>query len=349
MISCILYAALLSSASAHGVLLAIQGEKGSPVGVGFQVDNAIARNCTGISPCQQDTTIIRDAEIAANIVNECGRTELTGNIDVGTETENQLAAGVVTQVKSGTVLTVTIHQVNADGAGPYVCDLDQQSNGGILSQNLTVTNNVPGTNGLSQASTQDFNISVAMPQNFACIGGSTGNICTVRCRNNAQAGPFGGCFPVQQTDITPNVNSASTITTAQTLEGVDNQIAENQIDLPVAIAANQNAGSGAAVQGLAAVKALLGISVTSKAAAVQTPALANVGTNAPVATTTATAKAGAGLNGGKGTNTAVVTATTTSATAGKGNAKRGKNNKNRRDTELKWAKRMIGISGEDQI
>jgi len=76
------------------------------------VDTAIARNCTGISPCQQDTTIIRDAEISANIVNECGRTELTGNIDVGENTENALAAGAVTQVKAGTLMTVTIHQVS---------------------------------------------------------------------------------------------------------------------------------------------------------------------------------------------------------------------------------------------
>ena len=93
----------------------------------YTVDPDIARNCTGISPCQQDTTIIRDAEITANIVNECGRTELTGNIDVGENTENALAAGAVTQVKAGTVMAVTIHQVNADGAGPYVCDLDQTS------------------------------------------------------------------------------------------------------------------------------------------------------------------------------------------------------------------------------
>ncbi len=89
------------------------------------VNDAIARNCTGISPCQQDTTIIRDAEIEANIVNECGRTELTGNIDVGENTENALAAGAVTAVKAGTKMTVTIHQVNADGAGPYVCDIDE--------------------------------------------------------------------------------------------------------------------------------------------------------------------------------------------------------------------------------
>lgn len=83
------------------------------------VDTALARNCTSISPCQQDATLIRDAEITSNVVNECGRTELSGNIDVGENTENALAAGQVTQVKAGSQLTVTIHQVNADGAGPF--------------------------------------------------------------------------------------------------------------------------------------------------------------------------------------------------------------------------------------
>ena len=56
---------------------------------------------------------------------------------------------------------------------------------------------------------------------------------------------------MQQVDINPNVNSANTITTAQTLEDVHNQTAEEQIDLPVAIASSQNTGSSAAVQGLA--------------------------------------------------------------------------------------------------
>jgi len=132
----------------------------------------LARNCTGISPCQQDTTIIRDAEIAANVVNECGRTELTGNIDVGENTENALAAGAVTKVTKGGSVVVTIHQVNADGAGPYTCDLDETSNSGVISQNLTVTNNVPGVNGLSQAKTTDFNITVTMPTDLACTGGT---------------------------------------------------------------------------------------------------------------------------------------------------------------------------------
>ncbi|KAL3423791.1 hypothetical protein PVAG01_05538 [Phlyctema vagabunda] len=199
MLSSILYtAALVTLASAHGVILAAQGEAGSPASVGFQVDDSVARNCTGISPCQQDTTIIRDAEIAANIVNECGRTELSGNIDVGENTENAIAAKAITQVKAGSDVVVTLHQVNADGAGPYACDIDMTSNSGVISQNLTVTNNVPGVNGFSQAKTEDFNITVTMPDDLACTGASTGNVCTIRCRNNAVAGPFGGCFAVQQ-------------------------------------------------------------------------------------------------------------------------------------------------------
>jgi len=280
----------LAVANAHGVILAAQGPAG-PASVGFQVNTALARNCTNISPCQQDTTIIRQAEIEANIVNECGRTELAGNIDVGENTENELAANSVTKVTAGSSVTVTIHQVNADGAGPYVCDLDSTSNTGVTFQNLSVTNNVPGVNGLSQAKTQDFNITVAMPANLNCTGASTGNVCTVRCRNNALAGPFGGCFAVQQTDTTPSVNSAFTITTAQTLDGISKQINENNIDLPVAVAANQAAGGSEAQQGVAAVSALLGqTTVVSKAAAVQTPDAA-LGDSGAAAATTSAAKA----------------------------------------------------------
>lgn len=106
----------------------------------------------------------------------------------------------MTTVQKGSQLSVTIHQVNADGAGPYECDLDETSNAATKFTQLEVTNNVPGSNGLSDAKEQDFTIQVQMPKDFNCIGASTGDICTVRCRNTAVAGPFGGCFAVQQTD-----------------------------------------------------------------------------------------------------------------------------------------------------
>ena len=70
------------------------------------VNPDLARNCTTISPCQQDATLIRDAEIEQNIVNECGRTELAGNIDIGENTENALAANAVTQVQKGSTVEV---------------------------------------------------------------------------------------------------------------------------------------------------------------------------------------------------------------------------------------------------
>jgi len=186
--SILAWSAVLATVDAHGVILGAQGPSG-PSSFGFRgtcssaismiqtnrlpVDPAIARNCTTINPCQQDATLIRTAEIEANIVNECGRTELMGNIDIGEETENALQAKRVTQVTKGSKIQVTVHQVNADGAGPYTCDLDMTSNGKRLVGQipLTVENNVPGINGFSQAKAQNFNMTVVLPDDLACIGG----------------------------------------------------------------------------------------------------------------------------------------------------------------------------------
>ncbi|EOA84324.1 hypothetical protein ACJQWK_00676 [Exserohilum turcicum] len=248
-------AALFTTAHSHAVLLQAVGDSGSSQG--FLVDPAIARNCTTISPCQQDATIIRNEEISQNIVNACGRTEINGNIDIGEQTENELAAGRMTKVSAGSTIAVTIHQVNADGAGPFECDMDETSNAVTTFTPLKVSNNVPGSFGLSQAKEQDFTINVQMPQKFNCLGASTGNICTIRCRNNAIAGPFGGCFAVQQTDGTGRTNkSAAAVDTTQTLEGISAQILQNKKDLPAAIAANQAAGAAGGNEGASAISAL---------------------------------------------------------------------------------------------
>ncbi|KAH8169437.1 hypothetical protein LIA77_11563 [Sarocladium implicatum] len=286
------WSAVLATVDAHGVILGAQGPAG-PSSFGFKVDPAIARNCTTISPCQQDATLIRTAEIEANIVNECGRTELAGNIDIGEETENAIAAGAVTQVTKGSSIEVMVHQVNADGAGPYVCDLDMTSNGKRLVGQvpLVVENNVPGVNGFSQAKAQNFNMTVKLPDDLACIGASTGNVCTVRCRNAALAGPFGGCFPIQQTDVEPTINDPATINSAQDIDLTLAQTANNQKDLPKAIEANANAGSDSAKQNLAAVEALLQNKPTTVAFPQVTLPLPTVANPTP------TADAGNGNNG----------------------------------------------------
>ncbi|EFX05472.1 hypothetical protein CMQ_3541 [Grosmannia clavigera kw1407] len=105
--------ALVSLVQAHGVIMAVAGISGNSVG--YSVDESIARNCTLISPCQQDTSIIRDVEISANTTGVCGRTELDGNIDISVSVESAIATDNITQVTEGSTLTVTIHQVNQDG------------------------------------------------------------------------------------------------------------------------------------------------------------------------------------------------------------------------------------------
>ncbi|KEY70532.1 hypothetical protein S7711_02692 [Stachybotrys chartarum IBT 7711] len=334
--SALLVSSLVALGSCHGVILGAVGIQGSPTSVGFGVNPEIARNCTSINPCQQDATLIRDAEINANIVNSCGRTELAGNIDVGENTENALAAGTVTQVQSGTELTVTIHQVNADGAGPYVCDMDPTSNAAFGFENLQVTNNVPGTNGFSQAKAQAFEIKVKMPDNFNCTGASTGDVCTVRCRNNAVAGPFGGCFAVQQIDTTAKTNTPANIPTLKNLDLVLSQVDQNQADFPAAVKANQNAGSDEALKNLEAVNAILKPTVVSATFTAETPSVSlgasatdNAGDAAttPASEATATSAAGDGNAGdGEAATSVISTSIAPAQTAGTGG--NGNNNSN---------------------
>lgn len=121
-------------------------------------------------------------------------------------------------------------------------------------------------------------------------------MCTVRCRNNALAGPFGGCFAVQQSDTNVKTNVAAGISTAQTLEGIQAQIQQNKVDLGVAVAANQKDGTAEQLAADTNVKQMLGLSIVSKAAAVQTPAAVAASgvasSSAAAATTSAAAKTG---------------------------------------------------------
>ncbi|OAQ57533.1 GEgh16 protein [Pochonia chlamydosporia 170] len=284
---------LFTLGNCHSVILNAQGISNSPASVGFQVDPAIARNCININPCQQDATIIRDAEIKANLVNKCGRTQLKGNIDVGENTENAIAAKAVTQVKKGSDITVTLHQVNADGAGPYICDVDETGNSGTFT-NLTVANNVPGSNGLSQTRATAFNITVKMPDQLKCTGGSTGNVCVVRCRNTSVAGPFGGCFPVEQVDTEKTINSPASIKTKVSLVEMANEVEANQAAFKDAVRANERAGSDVSKQNLAIVNALLNETVVTKSFAEETPTVVVGGGEAPAVTSIQPAK---GRNG----------------------------------------------------
>ncbi|KAM6533879.1 beta-1,3-glucanosyltransferase [Fusarium falciforme] len=107
------------------------------------------------------------------------------------------SSGLPTASDDGEV-TLTYRQVNQDGAGPMTADIDATSGGTDPDafQSAEVTQDVPGLGiqGLSLATNTDFPLKVRMPEGMTCEGsvGGAENVCIVRVRNGAAAGPFGG-------------------------------------------------------------------------------------------------------------------------------------------------------------
>ncbi|KAF4449361.1 hypothetical protein F53441_7340 [Fusarium austroafricanum] len=264
--------AFFSLASAHGVVLSVEGANGVSM-PGLSIADGTPRDCSS-NRCgsQADTSIIRDREIASGRASALGRTQGNGPVDasvmisnflggnganvptnngtaasVGVEDdlsnlpnrnnkqkrqlgggggflsglfgggrggggdknespeETSVAAtagdgatsGLPTASDNGEV-TMTYRQVNQDGAGPMTADIDATSGGTDPDafQSAEVTQDVPGLGiqGLSLATNTDFPLKVQMPQGMTCEGtvGGANNVCIVRVRNGAAAGPFGG-------------------------------------------------------------------------------------------------------------------------------------------------------------
>lgn len=114
-----------------------------------------------------DANFISDTEITANVVNECGRTLAAGNIDIGENTENALAAGDITKVTKGSKVTITVDQRNANGTGPFACDMDQTSN----SNGVTGQTPLDVTQDNASGGTGQTTLTVTMPSDMACTGG----------------------------------------------------------------------------------------------------------------------------------------------------------------------------------
>lgn len=145
---------LLAVANSQGVITSAQGTTGSPASLPLQIDLTKA-----------DANIIRTSEITDNVVNQCGRTLLFGNIDIGQNTEDQLAAKTVTSVTKGGAVTVNIDSVNSEGTGAYSCDMDLTSNAdGASGQTKLAVTQTNGTDGL-------ITLALTMPTDMACTGG----------------------------------------------------------------------------------------------------------------------------------------------------------------------------------
>lgn len=101
-------------------------------------------------------------------------------------------------VGSDGVIKMTFRQINQDGAGPMTADVDGTSGGTEASafQSANVVKDVPGlgVQGISLATATEFPLEVQMPAGMTCDATVAGvpNVCVVRVRNGAAAGPFGG-------------------------------------------------------------------------------------------------------------------------------------------------------------
>ncbi|KAM6538140.1 beta-1,3-glucanosyltransferase gas1 [Fusarium falciforme] len=225
--------ALAQLTTGHSVITNAVGDSGGS-GMALGVDNTTPRDGTRRRPFQQDATRFRgdSAETVGETLGGGDNDVETGTSAILAETNDDLP-----QVTQGGELTMTLHQVNSDGAGPYTCMINDDGTGQSWTD-ITVTQNVEGNergrNRDGEAS--DFPLVASIPADQECTGTVAGqnNVCLVRCQNPARAGPFGGVVPVQMAG--GNAGGANNATDDTASNGAD---ANNG-------AANNNAGNDSA-------------------------------------------------------------------------------------------------------
>ncbi|KAF3288358.1 hypothetical protein TWF970_005434 [Orbilia oligospora] len=109
--------------------------------------------------------------------------------------------GRIAQVTPGGWLDIRSYQVNADGAGPFKCRLDETSTGQHFSTQLPILKEVPGGPGSINwhSAKKAYIMRVGIPKHIKCLAryGTYNNVCLMRCENQAHNGPFGACIPFQ--------------------------------------------------------------------------------------------------------------------------------------------------------
>ncbi|KAG9230158.1 hypothetical protein BJ875DRAFT_165892 [Amylocarpus encephaloides] len=192
--SVLVFAAVAELVVGHGAIVKAVGDMGGE-GTAIGIDAATPRDGSRRNPFQADSTRFKNAAADA-----CGETIGGGTNDPATQVPQMLAAngGSMPQISAGGMVMMTLHQVNGDGAGPYECMIDS-TGAGTQWVKMQVATNVPGEDSRSKAKATDFPLTAKVAATQECTGAVAGmeNVCMVRCNNDANAGPFGGCVPVQ--------------------------------------------------------------------------------------------------------------------------------------------------------
>ncbi|KAK1963273.1 hypothetical protein LY78DRAFT_531072, partial [Colletotrichum sublineola] len=179
----------------HGAIIGAVGPAGG-TGMALGVDPETPRDGTRARPFQTDSTRFKGPN-----ADTFGQTTGGGenDLEAGTKAIMAMTGDMLPQVTPGSTLEMTVHQVNADGGGPYDCMINADATGNSWT-NVNVPVTVPGQNSRNRAGAMtDFPLKAEIPADQTCTGTVAGqsNVCLVRCQNAARAGPFGGIVPVQ--------------------------------------------------------------------------------------------------------------------------------------------------------
>jgi hypothetical protein len=138
---------ILPLVAAHGAIIAATGDAGGQ-GTALAIDASTPRDGTRRNPFQQDTTVFK-GQRQVSTASGCGKTIQSGTIDIASAMADVIDQnGGLPQVTAGGQVSMTLHQVNADGAGPYTCMVNADGTGDSFVA-MTVDTNVAGRGGLS--------------------------------------------------------------------------------------------------------------------------------------------------------------------------------------------------------
>ena len=87
---------------------------------------------------------------AKSSLDPCGATLLAGSIDIATSMAAvSTAFGGVPTIPTNNTLTMGVHQVNADGGGPFTAEINTDATGSSWAV-IEVLSQPPGVNGILQ-------------------------------------------------------------------------------------------------------------------------------------------------------------------------------------------------------
>lgn len=220
--------------AAHGKIAVATGDAGGN-GTALGIQGAVIPGPGKNKVTEPDTTVFK-----GDAADACGRTNGQGDNDIeaGTKQAMVQSGSTLPQITPGGSVSGTLHIVTSDGAGPYKAMINADGTGQTWTQAEVVTQ-VPGTKGnikktekrfwaralqavgiMKRATNinEDYPFKVAIPAGQTCTGTIAGqaNTCIVKLVNPSNAGPFGGCIPVQMAGAAPAAGAAAPATGAAT-------------------------------------------------------------------------------------------------------------------------------------